>query len=294
MRELAKIFGGASGLVGALIAMLMVAVALLAPLIAPFDPLAVSLDGQLAPPDAAHWFGTDQSGRDILSRVIWGARPSLEIGIGAVVISLLGSVPLGLAAGFYHGGWFEQVIMRGLDAVAAIPTLIWAIALVGILGVGVTHLGPLALSNQAKVTLLLGLLYIPGLTRIVYVAALVESRADYVAARRLQAVPDWRIVVSDVLPNVLSPIIVHATLQIAVGIIIEAAISFVGLGVQPPQASWGNMLAASRNYVFSGEWWLSIFPGLFISITVIGFNLLGDGLRDRLDPRRQLTVASST
>ncbi|MCK9908744.1 ABC transporter permease [Microbacteriaceae bacterium K1510] len=294
MKRLAKSFGGISGFVGALIVALMVVVALLAPLIAPFDPLAVALDSQLAPPDAIHWFGTDQSGRDVLSRVIWGARPSLEIGIGAVVVSLLCGVPLGLAAGFYHGGWFEQIVMRSLDAVAAIPTLIWAIALVGILGVGVTHLGPLALNNQAKVTLLLGLLYIPGLTRIVYVAALVESRADYVAARRLQAVPDWRIVVSDVLPNAMSPIIVHATLQIAVGIIIEAAISFVGLGVQPPQASWGNMLAASRNYVFSGEWWLSIFPGLFISITVIGFNLLGDGLRDRLDPRRQLALASST
>ena len=290
MNRLAHPFGGPTGLAGAIIVTFVVLVALLAPLIAPFDPLAISLEHQLMPPDALHWFGTDQSGRDILSRVMWGARPSLEIGIGSVVVSLLGGLSLGLIAGFYYGGWLEQGIMRTLDAIAAIPTLIWAIAVVGILGVGVSHLGPVGISNQTKVTILLGLLYIPGLARIVYVATLVEARADYVAARRLQAVADWKIMLGDVLPNTLSPIIVHATLQIAVGVILEAAISFVGLGIQPPAASWGNMLAQSRNFVFSGEWWLSVFPGLCISVTVIGFNLLGDGLRDRLDPRRQLTV----
>lgn len=291
MRRLSRSLGGPPGVAGVLIFTIMILMALGAPLLAPFDPLAVALDRQLMPPDAVHWFGTDQSGRDVLSRVIWGARPSLEIGIGSVVVSLLFGLPLGLIAGFYHGGWLEQAIMRVLDAVAAIPTLIWAIAVVGILGVGVTHLGSFEIGNQTKVTVLLGLLYIPGLARITYVAALVESRADYVAARRLQAVPGWRIMISDVLPNTLPPIIVHATLQIAVGIIIEAAISFVGLGIQPPMPSWGNMLSASRNFVFSGEWWLSVFPGLFISVTVISFNLLGDGLRDLLDPRRQLTMA---
>ncbi|AYD03701.1 ABC transporter permease [Neorhizobium sp. NCHU2750] len=292
MKKLVRSLGGATGFAGMAIILTMMIIALAAPLLAPFDPVSVSLDQQLMPPGWPHLFGTDSSGRDILSRAIWGARPSLEIGIGSVVVSLICGLPLGLFADFYSGTWLEQLIMRMLDAVSAIPTLIWAIAIVGILGVGISHLGPLAFSNQAKVTILLGLLYVPGIARIVYVATLAEARADYVAARRLQGVRDWKIIFGDVLPNALSPVIVHATLQIAVGIILEAAISFVGLGIQPPEPSWGNMLADSRNYVFSGEWWLSVFPGLLISLTVIGFNLMGDGLRDLLDPRRQLTTGS--
>jgi peptide/nickel transport system permease protein len=282
--------GGFAGGAGLFLVGAITLLAICAPLVAPYDPLAISLDHQLAPPDAQHWFGTDQSGRDVLSRVIWGARPSLEVGILAVVIGLIGGVLLGLVAGFYNGGWWEQVIMRLLDAFAAIPLLIWAIAIVGILGVDPLHVGPFVFGNEVKVMGLLGLLYIPGLARITHVAALTESRADYVAARRLQGVGGWRIMFGDVLPNCLAPLIVQATLLVAVGIIIEAAISFVGLGVQPPEPSWGTMLAEARNYLFSGEWWLSAFPGLGISLTVIGFNLLGDRLRDLLDPRRNAAV----
>jgi len=180
--------------------------------------------------------------------------------------------------------------MRSLDAVAAIPLLIWAIAVVGIIGVNPVHIGPFTFGNEIKVMALLGLLYIPGLARLTYTSALGESGADYVAARRLQGVAGWRIMVGDVLPNCLSPVIVQATLLVAVGIIIESAISFVGLGVQPPAPSWGTMLTEARNYLFTGEWWLSLFPGLAISLTVIGFNLLGDGLRDVLDPRRNAAI----
>ena len=219
-------------------------------------------------------------------RVLWGARPSLQIGMLAVVIGVVGGVALGLIAGFYSGGWLEQIIMRMLDSLAAIPLLIWAIAIVGIVGVEPIKLGPLVLANEVKVMVLLGLLYIPGLARLTYTSALGESRADYVAARRLHGVPGWRIMLSDVLPNCLSPVIVQATLLVAAGIIVEAAISFVGLGVQPPTPSWGSMLADARTFLFSGEWWLPLFPGLAISVTVIGYNLLGDGLRDVLDPRR--------
>jgi peptide/nickel transport system permease protein len=282
--------GGFAGTVGLFLVAAIVLMAIFAPLIAPYDPLAIDLNHQLVPPDASHWFGTDQSGRDVLSRVIWGARPSLEVGILAVVIGLFGGVLPGLIAGFYSGGWLEQVVMRLLDAFSAIPLLIWAIAIVGILGVNAFHVGPLAFGNEIKVMGLLGLLYIPGLARITHVAALTESRADYVAARRLQNVGGWRIMLGDVLPNCLPPVIVQATLLVAIGIIIEAAISFVGLGVQPPEPSWGSMLADARNYLFSGEWWLSVFPGLGISLTVIGFNLLGDRLRDVLDPRRNTAV----
>jgi peptide/nickel transport system permease protein len=273
-----------------MLVLLIVASALLAPIIAPHDPVRVNLAHQLAPPSAEFWFGTDQAGRDVFSRVIWGARPSFEVGVLAVVIGLIGGISLGLVAGFYSGGWLEQVVMRTLDAMAAIPLLVWAIAIVGILGVDPMHVGPFTFGNEIKIMGLLGLLYIPGLARLTYSSALGEARADYVAARRLQGVADWKIMVSDVLPNCLSPVIVQATLLIAVGIIIEAAISFIGLGVQPPTPSWGTMLAEARNYLLSGEWWLSLFPGLAISLTVIGFNLLGDGLRDVLDPRRNTTV----
>jgi peptide/nickel transport system permease protein len=261
------------------------ATAVAAPLIAPYDPLEVSIQDQLLEPGPAHWLGTDQSGRDVLSRVVWGSRASLTVSAFAVLIGVAAAVPIGLVAGFYRGGWLEQAIMRVLEAIAAIPILIWAIALVGIVGVRDVPLGPLTITNETKLLVLLGLLYIPTLARLTYTSALGESQANYVAARRLQGVGGMRIMFSDVLPNCLSPVIVQATLLLAIGIIIEAAISFVGLGVQPPTPSWGNMLAGARDYLLSGEWWLSVFPGAAISITVIGFNLLGDGLRDRLDPR---------
>jgi peptide/nickel transport system permease protein len=292
-KRLPALLGGATGCAGGVLVLLVVIGALLAPLIAPHSPIAVDLHHKLLPPNAQFWFGTDQAGRDVLSRVIWGARPSLQVGMVAVVIGTIGGVALGLAAGFYSGGWFEQAVMRALDAMAAVPLLVWAIAIVGIVGVDPLHLGPFVFGNEIKVMGLLGLLYIPGLARLTYTSAMVECQSDYVAARHLQGVAGWRIMLGDVLPNCLSPVIVQATLLVAVGIIIEAAISFVGLGVQPPTSSWGTMLAEARNYLFSGEWWLSVFPGLAISLTVIGFNLLGDGLRDVLDPRRN-TAAFTT
>ena len=264
---------------------LLVFIALGAPWVAPFDPLAVDMLNSLSPPDGVHLFGTDQSGRDVLSRVIWGGRASLEVSAFAVVIGGVGGVTLGLLAGFFSGGWLEQLLMRVLDAMASIPLLIWAIALVGILGVGPVHIGIVTFGNEFKLMMLLGVLYIPTLARITYTTALSEARANYVAARRLQGVGSGRIMVSDVLPNCVSPVLVQATLLLAIGIVIEASVSFVGLGVQPPQPSWGNMLADSRNYLFSGEWWLSVFPGAAISVSVMAINFLGDGLRDVLDPR---------
>jgi peptide/nickel transport system permease protein len=292
-RELVVLLGGPIGCIGAVIVLLVILTAVLAPILAPYDPLAIHLEHKLEAPDATFWFGTDQAGRDVFSRVLWGARPSLQIGMLAVVIGVIGGVALGLVAGFYSGGWLEQIIMRMLDSLAAIPLLIWAIAIVGILGVEPIKIGPLVLANEIKVMVLLGLLYIPGLARLTYTSALGESRADYVAARRMQGVPGWRIMLSDVLPNCLSPVIVQATLLVAAGIIVEAAISFVGLGVQPPAPSWGSMLADARTFLFSGEWWLPLFPGLAISVTVIGYNLLGDSLRDVLDPRRNTGLLST-
>jgi peptide/nickel transport system permease protein len=285
IRHLASLCGGAAGLIGAVLVLLIIADGLAAPLIAPYNPLQVDMTQVLLEPGAGHLFGTDQAGRDVLSRVIWGGRSSLEVATLAVMIGCFGGITLGLLAGYFNGGWLEQLLMRVLDAMAAIPLLIWAIALVGILGVGSFTVAGIIFGNEVKLLSLLGVLYIPTLARITYATALGEVRNNYVAARRLQGVGGLRIMLSDVLPNCLSPVIVQATLLLAIGIIIEASVSFVGLGVQPPQPSWGNMLADARNYLFSGEWWLSVFPGAAISLSVVAFNLLGDGLRDALDPR---------
>jgi peptide/nickel transport system permease protein len=286
-------FGGTSGLIGAFLVLLIVADGLLAPWIAPHDPLQVDMINALADPGPGHWFGTDQAGRDVLSRVIWGGRTSLEVSLCAAIIGCVGGVALGLLAGFFSGGWLEQLLMRLLDAMAAIPLLIWAIALVGILGVSPFTVAGIQFGNEVKLLILLGVLYIPTLARITYASALSETRNNYVAARRLQGVGPLRIMISDVLPNCLSPVIVQATLLLAIGIIIEASVSFVGLGVQPPAPSWGNMLADARNYLFSGEWWLSVFPGAAISLSVVAFNLLGDGLRDALDPRHRTSALTA-
>ena len=293
IRRVISACGGVGGFIGACLMLLLIVDALAAPWVAPFDPLKVDMLSALQPPDAVHPFGTDQSGRDVLSRVIWGGRASLEVSALAVIIGCCGGVTLGLIAGFFSGGWLEQLLMRVLDAMASIPLLIWAIALVGILGVGAFHIAGFTFGNEVKLLCLLGVLYIPNLARITYTTALSESRANYVAARRLQGVSSVRIMLSDVLPNCLSPVIVQATLLLAIGIVIEASVSFVGLGVQPPQPSWGNMLADARNYLFSGEWWMSVFPGGCISLSVVAINLLGDGLRDVLDPRHSTSALTA-
>ncbi len=274
-----------AGLIGATLVAIVVLAALLAPWIAPADPVMVNLAVKLQPPGAAHWLGTDQTGRDLLSRILWGARPSLAVGLVAVLIGLVGGCGVGLTAGYYRGLW-AQASMRVMDGLASIPLLIWAIAVIGIVGVGTVHIGSLQLPNEAKVALLIGLFYMPPLARVTYGSALVEAASDYVRARQSQGAGDVAILVGDVLPNCLSPVIVQATLLVAVGIIVEASLSFIGLGVEPPNPSWGTMLADARSFVFTGQWWMSVCPGAAISASVIGFNLLGDALRDALDPRR--------
>lgn len=275
-----------SGWLGAGIVGLIVLAAIFAPLIAPYDPLALNIEDRLAAPDASHWLGTDQGGRDVLSRILFGARASLSVGIGAVLIGAAIGVSAGVFAA-YKGGLGEQVVMRIVDGVASIPLLVWAIAIVGILGVGPLPVGPLLLPNEVKIVVLVGCLFSPVFARVTYAVAKRIAGADYVRARFLQGASHWQIVIGDVLPNCLSPIIVQGTLLVAIGIVIEASISFVGLGVQPPQPSWGTMLSDARSAIYSGEWWLPVFPGLAISLTVIGFNLLGDAVRELFDPRSE-------
>jgi len=288
MSDLRKALRGLdwSGWLGAGIVGLIVLAAIFAPLIAPYDPLALNIEDRLAAPDARHWLGTDQGGRDVLSRILFGARASLSVGIGAVLIGALIGVSAGIFAA-YKGGLGEQVVMRIVDGVASIPLLVWAIAIVGILGVGPLPVGPLLLPNEVKIVVLVGCLFSPVFARVTYAVAKRIAGADYVRARFLQGAPHWQIVSGDVLPNCLSPIIVQGTLLVAIGIVIEASISFVGLGVQPPQPSWGTMLSDARSAIYSGEWWPPVFPGLAISLTVIGFNLLGDAVRELFDPRSE-------
>ncbi|WP_083194815.1 ABC transporter permease [Pararhodobacter sp. CCB-MM2] len=262
-------------------------IAVLAPVLPLPSPSATSILDSYLPPSAEHWFGTDALGRDVLSRTLWGARSSLAIGLGIVVIGMVLGVSLGLAAAEAAGTLFEELAMRLVDIFAAIPVLIWAIAVVGIVGTGATQIGPVSLSNEAKLVLLVGILFFPGIARITYGLALAELTQEYVDARRLQGTGSAAILFGDVLPNILSPLLVQASVLVGIGIIIEASLSFVGLGVQPPMPSWGSMLADSKQTVFSGEYWLSLFPGLAIFLSVIGFNLLGDGLRDLFDPRRR-------
>ncbi len=274
------------GAIGLVIVSGLVLMALLAPVLPIKDPLFLYLDHRLEPPGAEFLFGTDQSGRDILSRVVWGARASLAISIFVVAIGLVLGMLIGLVAGYYSRTWIEEVLMKCMEVLASIPLLIWAIAMVGVLGVQPTVLGPFSLSNEVKLTLLIGLLYTPGLARLTHGLVLNEAQAEYVLARHVQGASTWAILVSDILPNVISPVLVQATILMGVAIIVEASLSFIGLGVQPPTPSWGSLLSDARTLIFSGEWWVSVFPGLTVVLAVLGLNLLGDAMRVVLDPRR--------
>ena len=273
-----------TGAAGALIIFVIFGVSLAAPLIAPYDPVAGNFQSTLAAPSLAHLAGTDQFGRDVLSRLIWGGRVSLVVAIGSTIIGLIGGVTLGTIAGYFQG-WLEALIMRTMDVLFSIPLIVVAVAVIGIVGVGEIHLGPLHLGNEWKVVLLLGISYIPPLARITYGSVRSEREEPYVLARVASGAPAFTVMFDEVLRNCLSPIIVQATLFSGVAVIVEAALSFIGLGVQAPRPSWGNMLNDGRDYILSGQWWLQVFPGLAISVTVVGFNLLGDALRDALDPK---------
>jgi peptide/nickel transport system permease protein len=247
-------------------------VALLAPFIAPYDPLATSWGAVRKAPTLAHLFGTDDIGRDVLSRVVWGTRASLLAGVVSVSISLSLGVPIGMLAG-YAGGWVDNVISRFTDAMLACPFLILAIALAAFLGPSLTN---------AMVAI--GISATPIFIRLTRGQVLAVKVEDYVEAARALGNPHLRIALRHILPNVVAPLIVQATLAIAAAVIAEASLSFLGLGQQPPAPSWGSMLNIAKNYVDQAPW-MAIWPGLSIFLLVLSFNLLGDGLRDALDPR---------
>lgn len=287
---LKRITASVSAGIGLFIVGLVVIMALGAPFLAPGDPLAIDLTRKLEPPSAQFLLGTDQAGRDLASRIIWGTRYSISIALAAIAIGTLAGITLGLVAGYRSGTWAEVLIMRFFDLLFSIPMLVWAITIIGIFGAGVLVIGPFAFGNEIKLIALIGASFIPALGRITYATTLVESKADYVRAKKALGASWIEIIFLEVLPNALPPVLIQSTLFIGVAIIIEASLSFVGLGIQPPTPSWGTMLADARDFIFSGHWWLPVFPGLAICITVIGFNFFGDGLRDAIDPRAKANL----
>ena len=257
-----------------IIALLVVVaiVTAVAPGILPYDPYAQDLSASFEPPSAAHWFGTDQQGRDIFCRILIGSQISLTVGLLSVAISLAIGVTLGAVAG-YKGGVIDTVIMRFMDMMLAIPSILLAIAFMAALGRGID-----------KAIIAIGFVSIPEYARIVRSQILAVKQSDYVAAARVIGDNDAIIIFRHVLPNVLPSIIVRATLGISSAILDAAALGFLGLGVQPPAAEWGDMLGRGRNYIFAAPYTM-IFPGLAITVTVLAFNLLGDGIRDAFDPK---------
>ena len=271
-RVLAKFLKNRSALFGAVIVLFFVTIALMAPLVAPFDPVKPSFMTIRKPPSAIFWFGTDELGRDVFSRMVWGARASLSAGVVSVAIAVLLGVPFGLVSG-YFGGWIDAAISRSTDAMLAIPFLIFAIALAAFLGPSLTN-----------AMIAIGLSAMPIFIRLTRGQVLSVKAEDYVEGARAIGLPDFWILLRYILPNVIPPILVQATLTIASAIIAEASLSFLGLGQQPPNPSWGSMLNTAKNFMEQAPW-MSFFPGSAIFLIVLGFNLLGDGLRDALDPR---------
>jgi len=271
-RILSKFMRNRSAVVGAALVLFFTAAAVLAPLVAPHDPIKTSFLTVRKPPSEMFWLGTDELGRDLLSRLIWGAQTSLLAGVVSVAMAVGIGVPLGLVAGYY-GGLLDGLISRMTEALLAIPFLILAIALAAALGPSLTN-----------AMIAIGISAMPIFVRLTRGQVLSVKAEDFVEGARAIGLPNFWIIWRYILPNVAPPILVQATLTIATAIIAEASLSFLGLGQQPPFPSWGSMLNTAKNFLTQAPW-MSLWPGAAIFLVVLGFNLLGDGLRDALDPR---------
>jgi peptide/nickel transport system permease protein len=259
-------------LCGTSLILVVVVLAVLADVVAPYDPTEMKVVDALKRPSAPHPFGTDRFGRDVLSRTIYGSRIALGVALSSIAIAFVVGTVLGLVGG-YTGGWPDLVIGRVMDVLFSFPTLILAIGIAAMLGPG--------LNNAA---LAIAVVYVPLFSRVARGPVMAEREKDHVAAAQGLGAGWPRVVFRHILPNVLAPLIVQASVSLAFAILIEASLSYLGLGTQPPDPSWGTMLNEGRTYLETAPW-MSIFPGLAIMVTVFGFNLLGDGLRDTLDPR---------
>ena len=259
-------------LAGFIIIVLVFLLSMLAPFIAPFDPNDINVKAILLEPSMQHWMGTDGLGRDVLSRMLHGGRISLLVGLVAVGISTAIGIILGAIAGFYRG-WVDTLIMRLVDVMLSIPSFFLILAVIAFLTPSIIN-----------IMIVIGLTSWMGVTRLVRAEFLSLNEREFVTASRTLGAKDTRLIFTHLLPNSLTPIIVSAVLGVAGAVLMESGLSFLGLGVQAPQASWGNILTDGKEYI-QFAWWLSLFPGLAILITVLGYNLLGEGLRDALDPR---------
>jgi peptide/nickel transport system permease protein len=261
-----------AAMVGAIIILFYILIGLFAPLLAPYDPYKILLEDKLLPPSGEHWMGTDDKGRDILSRILYGSRLSMGVGFAAVAFGAFFGIIFGLVAGYY-GKWVDSIIMRMMDVMLAFPGILLALAIISALGPGLMN-----------VTIAVGAFSVPLFARIVRGSTLEVKRLEYIDAIRSLGANDFVIIFKHILPNILSPIIVQGTLRLATAILSAAGLSFLGLGAQPPSPEWGTMLSNGRDFLFSAPY-IAIFPGLAISILVLGFNIFGDGLRDAFDPR---------
>lgn len=265
--------------VSVLVLAAIVVIALLSPVLAPYGINAIDVQNALQPPSAAHWFGTDDLGRDILSRVIVAATVSLQVAVVSVAFAFVVGVTVGLVSG-YRGGWLDTVLMRVVDVMFAFPVLLLALAIVAILGPGLP-----------TTMLAIGVVYTPIFARVARASALSVSVEPFVQVSKTMGTGNGFILFRHVLPNMTGPIIVQTSLSLAFAILSEAALSFLGLGVQPPQPSWGRMLFDAQGFL-GQAWWMSVFPGIAIFVTVLAFNLVGDGLRDVLDPKQRSLMES--
>jgi ABC-type dipeptide/oligopeptide/nickel transport system permease subunit len=268
-RRFARNRGAVFGLV---VLIAIIVMSLFAPVLAPYDPVAQGVGPALQRPSAAHWAGTDSFGRDMLSRIIYGARIALVVGVVSVALAMVIGVTLGLAAGYY-GGWLDIVVMRVMDGLFAFPIIILAIAMMAIMGFGV-----------ANVIIAVAVGFIAPFARVTRADVLAVKEEPYIEAARLAGISSPAIIARHVLPNVMAPIIVQAALRVSGAIITESGLSFLGLGPPPPTPVWGSMIAEGRNFIVMAPH-VSTFPGIALLIAIVGLNLLGDGLRDTLDPR---------
>jgi len=259
-------------LAGSVLVLFLFFVSLLAPWLAPYDPNAIDLKNILAPPSVEHLFGTDQLGRDVCSRMIWGAGISLKVGFVATGIAILIGTILGAVAGYY-GGWVDSVIMRFVDIMLCFPTFFLILAVIALLEPSIWN-----------IMIIIGITGWMGITRLVRADFISLKERDFILAARAIGASDLRIIFGHMLPNAMASILVTATLGVAGAILTESALSFLGIGVQPPTPSWGNILTAGKDNI-DIAWWLSLYPGLAILLTVLGYNLLGESIRDSLVPR---------
>jgi ABC-type dipeptide/oligopeptide/nickel transport system permease subunit len=287
-------------LVGGIIVLIYFILAIFAPLLAPYNPVeqfnAPRGEHNPLPPLSrsreGHLFllGSDKFGRDILSRAIYGTRTLLELAVGAIAIAFVAGVFMGAVSGYKKGTWIDELIMRAVDIMLSFPTLVLAIALLGAFGIGKTRIGPIVLSNLSKIMLVIAITYSPRFARVMRSVVLQEMTEDYVDAAKIAGARGGRILIKEVFVNTIPPIMVQASLMMATTVLTSSSLSFLGLGLQPPHPSLGIMLNEARDFLFLGAWWYAIVPGVFISLAIFGFNLLGDGLRDSLDPRQARRV----